>query len=173
MTKVLDPKGNELKPLMLQVVTSDERGPITLRLRHDDETIDLASATVEQRQFYVVYAPTDAKLAVTDWSKLLREVDELKEVHEAGIRERRAMYETGLSLQREVDAIVAENAKKTEALREMQRERDPERINALIKQAVNNATRTHEAELKVERAKTMALNIELATLRASKKKLKE
>lgn len=172
--KIVDHKGNELRAVLLQVLTSDDDGsPITLRARYDDgEKIDL-TVPESQRKFHIVYAPANATLGNTSWNEIVNEVEALRSMSVQREYERKAMNEEAASIKREVDAITAEIEKKTEALREMQRERDPERVNALIRSAVSNATRTHEAELKIERAKSARLESEVNELRASKKKLKE
>jgi len=172
--KIYDPKGNEMRPILLQVLTEDENGPLTLRARYDDEEkIDLAASNVTERRFYVFFAPVKTKLGNTTWNEIVTEVEELRALSVERTKMKKEIDLEIESIRREVVALEADRDKKTAAIRELQRERDPERVDALIRQAVNNGIRGREAELKIERAKSARLESELAEVRTSKKKLKE
>lgn len=81
------------------------------------------------------------------------------------------------------DALKAERARqraaideldhKTNALRELQRERDPSRIEALVAERVKSATATLDSALSQARRQCESAQREIEELRASKKKLRE
>lgn len=171
--KVTDPNGHELLPVLLQVLESNERGPRVLVLRHDDETIPLGEMPEEQRKFFTVYAPKDSTLPLTEWTSILRELESLKGETEADRRKLDDLKTRHETRMREHRAVVADNEQKTEALRELQRERDPERVAAQIRAAVTEATIKVEGELAVARGEVARLTSELNEAKASKKKLRE
>lgn len=163
----------DLRPVLLQVLTKDIHGPVTLRVRADDETVDLSNEDEGKREFYVMYALKDHQFGLTTWSTILNEVAKLSALSEERDRAKTDLEAQIAGIRRDVEANITDRERLTKELRELKREHDPERVNALVKQAVNVATGALEETLKVERAKVARLESEVTELRASKKKLKE
>jgi hypothetical protein len=169
MHKVYDPKGNELRLVLLQVVERDERGPKVLQVRHDDETVDLANATVDQRQFYMVWSPVEIGQG-SFWVKdFVADFYVMKEAHENRDKEKREIEHNIESLRHDIEAVEAENKAKTEELRRLQKERDPAVLERLVaERTAAETTKTHAAE-----AALRVLREELSQARIKNKRLKD
>jgi len=169
-----DPKGNELKPVLLQIMDSDAQGPILLRVRYDHEKIDLSSdANAGSAKFAIVYAPSDLVLGEMRLTDLYEDFDRLKAAHVAGEAEKDGLAYKIVGLTRDLTALGEENRIKTEALRALQKERDPVRFEALIAERAAKLAAKAEAELATARSDAAALRSEVVELRAAKKRLKE
>lgn len=158
---IKDPKGNDLVPILLQVMEADARGPVVLRQRFDDETVSMVDVPPEsgadQVQMYMVWAP---KLGGLGMFKLSRD------------QQRIELDQLIARVQREASTI-QDNRVKTDALRELQRERDPDRVAAAVANAVEVRTATLQAEITQLKASVVERDREIAELKASKKRLKE
>lgn len=76
-------------------------------------------------------------------------------------------------IQRELNVLSAENDAKTEELRKLQRERDPERIARAVDDAVKARTSALEAELVKYKDLLAGAHGEIRELKESKRRLKE
>lgn len=162
-----DPKGNELKVVLLQVMDKDEQGPLTLRVRYDHERIDLTNE--RDRTFLVMWTPVDSVLGEMRINDVY---DELQEVKAQQIAMKSGLVDQDRAIEatrRDLAAMEAENKTKTEALRVLQKERDPDRLEAMV------AARTVilNDKLTTAHAENADLKRWIEELRAAKKRLKE
>jgi chromosome segregation ATPase len=171
MSAVKDPAGNPLKRVLLQVIDSDEKGPITLRARLDHEKIDITDE--RQRKFYMVWVTEDQELGVVWLNDLVKEFYKLKEIFKQ--REDQASQLTHQIdfVKHEFDSLRADNDRKTEALRVLQRERDPTRFDASIAERIAERTKALEDKLSQANMSLAKQRSEIEELKASKKRLRE
>ena len=148
MKTLRDPQGRELKLVLFQVVDRDANGPRTLRVRHDHEKIDIANATEAERTFLLVWVPVNEVLGEMQMSDIFRDYEEVKE-------KAAALHAQVVQTNRDIDNVRREHASlseelktKTEALRALQKERDPERVNTLIASAVKVQTAALEDQVR-------------------------
>jgi prefoldin subunit 5 len=166
---VTDPNGVELKVTLLHVLESDHHGPTLCRVRYDDESIQLADQP-EANQFLLVWAAPKSMLTADAIMKDIFEVKErLVEIEEA----RKQVATHAQLVVAEATRLDAELQEKTAALRDLQRERDPARIEALVAQRVLERTQALEQSVATLKADAEAQRREIGDLRASKKKLRE
>ena len=166
MAALKDPKGNPLKIVLLQILEADVQGPILLRVRRDHEQIDLADE--RRNKFLVVWVSEDQVLGELQLNDLYEDFEKVKE--QAAIRES-AKVELDhqiAAISHEMTALTEENRVKTEALRVLQKERDPHRLEVLVQVR----TLKLEDEMLRARAEAAELRSEVAELRAAKKRLK-
>jgi chromosome segregation ATPase len=169
MSVVKDNKGNVLKPTLLRAVSADEKGPINLRVIRDDEVVQLGSIPEHERRFIVVWVPEGSTLGKDRLSALLEEFENLKERFAERELHANEMKALTRSLEHDIAAVQDENKTKTEALRQLQKERDPDKLEILVRER----TAKLEDDLIKTRAEIATLKGENADLRASKKRLKE
>lgn len=173
---VRDLKGNVLKLILLQVMDRHADGmPLVLHVRREDERIDLTATTpnVPTPQFLMVWVPADSGLSETSVSALVAELDAVKEL-QASAEQLRAQLTIDLNtVTREVQALIEENYTKTEALRVLQKERDPEHVARLVKEQTDKATEKLTTELVAARAQLSGLTSELTEAKVAKKRLRE
>jgi hypothetical protein len=171
VTRVYDHKGVELLPTILQIKERNEQGaPVLLRVRFDDEKVGFVDPN--ERTFLIVWAPVGAQheFPASDLARQFHEAKLLSEQLHTEVVETRRMID---QVQREHKALTEENEKKTAALRELQRERDPERLAGLIDSAVRIAGDKAAKEITELRATLATKDSEITELRASKRKLRE
>jgi len=174
MAKLRDGQGNELIPTLLHVADRDERGrPTVCRVRYDDERIGLDANDHARNTFLLVWSPVDSQLGELDIKDLAREYETLKEradkMHELAVIVRQDIE----TVKAENARLVAENEQKTVALRELNKERDPERFDKAVADKVDFMTGLLQAKLKVSNEIIAKQESELRELRATKKKLRE
>lgn len=168
---VKDPSGNPLKLVLLQIIDSDEQGPITLRARLDDEQISLANE--RQRKFLMVWTAVDNDCGLVDLANVYQEFEILKAQNEVR-KETKAQLDRDIAnIQRDVERLERENKDKTEELRQLHKERDPERIAVLVAHSVKERTATLEDQIRAQATEKANLQREIDELRASKRRLKE
>lgn len=169
--RVEDPAGNRLTSVVLLVTERDGELPRTLRYLRDDETVDVSEAN--NRQFLIVWVATDFARAETGLSSMMDQIYQVtakaEEVKEANV----ALRNDVEWVRKEHDKITAELAEKTAALRQLQRERDPSRIDREVAERVAAATADLEARLGVVKQTNLQLQREADELRTSKKRLRE
>jgi len=169
MSLARDPEGKPLTSIVLRVRNSDHRGPTTLEVLHDTDVV----APQAGDQFMIVWAADAPNLGTSRFSTMFEELTKLKAIQTEMRVEIEAQHGAVASIQRAAGQLEEENAQKTEALRALQKERDPERQATTVRDAVEAATADLQAELKTTRAAHAELERLIAELRASKKKLKE
>lgn len=171
MTKVYDHNGVELLPTILQVKERNEHGaPTLMRVRFDDDKIGIANP--EERTFLIVWAPVGAQheFPADDLARQLHKArQDAAQFHEEVVDTRRLIDQ----VQREHKALTVDNEQKTAALRELQRERDPERIQRLIQEAVDKALIDANKQIADLRASAATKDSAITELKASKRKLRE
>lgn len=168
---VRDSAGTELKPALLQILDKDADGPILLRARRPHETIELTDE--RRRSFLVVWAPVDQSLGEVQLNQLYEDFEALKESHEQAKAAKAQIARDIENIERDVKGLEAENKGLVESLRQLHKERDPSRLDAMVKDAVEKRTAALTAELAKARADIAERDREIAELKASKKKLKE
>jgi hypothetical protein len=168
---VVDPDGIKLKRMLLQVIDRDERGPRTLCTRHDHETIDLTD--VDHRSFIIVWVPETITLGDVSLAQIYNEFQNLKVINAQRELERVELSREIRDVERDIERAQAENKTKTEALRDLQRERDPERLEATLRARVEGRTASYQETLRQAMQKLDEQKREIEELRASKRKLKE
>lgn len=165
-----DPNGNALRQVLLQIIDKDECGPIMLRVRRDHERIDLSEGTPT---FMIVWAPEDQILGELRLSDVLAELEEVKR-QQAESKEMRVLQSRDLArFERDLAAKEKENEQKTAALRELQKERDPERFDRAVKERTAELQRALEAANNAGIRRAADLERRIAELETSKKKLRE
>lgn len=172
MTTVVDPKGNRLVPVILQVIERDaDNQPKTLRFSRDDEKIDLLDH--ENPQFLIVWSPSDLAHREASLSSLLVQFYDVK-------AQAKQLHEQVADVNRQIDWVRGEHAKmtaeletKTAELRKLQRERDPERVDREVAARVDAATAELRVALGQAKVNHEALKREIDELKAAKKKLRE
>lgn len=171
MKTIRDPKGNELKIVLLQVLEKDEQGPLALRVRRDHEKIDLTDEG--HREFLMVWTPVNAVLGEMRIGDIVSEYETLKELNEQRQAMKAQLDRDIAAIQHEHEKLEAEMKTKTEELRKLQRERDPERVAFLVAEAVKERTATLENQIRRQAADIVERDRWVAELRESKKRLKE
>lgn len=169
-----DPKGNELRAVLLQVMERDEhKMPLVLRMRYDHEPVKLDTGEGEPTTFWMVWAPRDLALGELRLSDLTEELDRAKvtatELSAELVLQNRRID----SVTREYAAITEENRVKTEALRVLQKERDPEHVERIAKEHVDKATAKLDGELRAALSREADLKSQLAEAKEAKKRLRE
>ena len=170
---VRDPKGNELKMIVLQVMERGDQGPTMLRVRYDHETVELEGTTEIQREFMLVWTPIHAVLGEMRLEDIANELIVARAEIASCTESIETVTHDNRSLREQLGRAQGELTEKTSALREIQKERDPARFDRAVQ------ARTAELEAKVT-AVASAGATEVATLRsrvaeleASKRKLRE
>lgn len=171
MKTIRDPKGNELKTVLLQVLEKDEQGPVMLRVRRDHEKIDLTDET--HREFWMAWVPVDKVLGEMRLDDILSEYTTLKELSEQRNAAKAQLDRDIATIQHEHEKLEAEAKTKTEELRRLQRERDPERVAFLVAEAVKERTTTLEDQIRRQAGDIVERDRWIAELRESKRRLKE
>jgi chromosome segregation ATPase len=160
-----------MEPILLQVLTADEHGPITLQRRLDKEEISLSQP--HQRQFYIVYTPVNAKLGTTTWDELYRDLDKLKEEHEDWRIKRAEMDQLIEQLKARQKQLDDELKAKTDALREANKQLDPARFDDAVRTAVAAKTKALNDAHQLVAEENARLRTESGNLRSSNKKIKD
>lgn len=170
---VRDSHGKELKCVLLQIKERDRSTgvPRILVVRRDDEKIDLTETN--DPAFLTVWVHLDQKLGEVELAKMVADFQALKEQAAANDIERKSIKNAIASVERDLTKLQDECDLKTEELRKLQRERDPERQKQTISAAVLVATETSDKLLKDLTANLADRDREIVELRASKRKLKE
>ena len=171
MRKVHDAEGNELKLAIFQVTDRDEQGPTRLRVLRDHEVVDLSKE--ENPTFMHAWVHVNGVLGEMRMSDLLHDFEELKVTAKDLAAQRVEQDRAIKGLQREVDAVQEENRVKTEELRRLQRERDPERVEKLVQERIMAATEDLRKELVTRNLEIGERNREIRELKESKRRLKE
>lgn len=171
MSVLRDPAGNELHLVMLQVWTSDERGPILLKNRLDDENISLVDKA--KNKFLMVWTAKEDAVGITELDPLITAAREAKEQAEAARAEIAQIQRDIAAVTAENKRLTAENEQKTQSLRELQKERDPGRIDRMIVEAVDKQTKLLQLEVASLKSTLADRDSDIAELKAAKKKLKE
>lgn len=166
---IKDPSGHPMKQVVLQVTDTDLVGPRSFRALRDDETVNLAET--KNREFIIVWVREDGRL--------ISENKLIDDYHELLVLATRRQEEKA-QLDRDIDNVKiglgkleSENKIKTEELRVLRRERDPERIGYQIAEAVKNQTASLEQNIATLRADKANMQLEINELKYSKRKLKE
>lgn len=171
-----DHKGNELKLVLLQVMERGEQGPTLCRVRYDHEVIDVGNASEIQREFLMVYTLVDSVLGELRMGDLKGTPEELLEYRDLLLKAREEIKATKNVLataERHALEQDAELREKTNALRDLQRERDPNRLEATVAARVESATEQWRGQETAYRAEIATLKSRVAELEASKRKLRE
>lgn len=172
---VRDPFGSELFPLLLQIQETDDGGrPTICGIRRDDDPVSLASAEPLSRHFVIVWCRQG--LGVTEGNPLARRADELladARTLEDARREAADAREARDALRSERNRLAEDLRQKTESLRDLQRERDPERAERLAQERVAAATSDLMAQLAHARADIAVRDQEIAELKTAKRRLRE
>lgn len=169
---VLDPKGNKLSLVVLQVISRHPDGrPEKLALRYDEERFEVS----EGATFILVWAAAGDLTGggQTALGKLVEDLDTVKAANASHALMATELRREADTLHRELKRIQVDNEAKTAELRALQRERDPERLERLIAERVAAATADLEAKLAVSKGIAADLNRTIDELRASKRKLRE
>lgn len=173
MNRVEDPKGNRLIPIVLEVITRDDKErPLTLRCRRDNEVIGLAESG-SAPTFLIVWATVNSTVGESGFSAIMKQAEEARDLAiatQANIED----------LERDVRRVTADNAKltdenekKTAELRMLQRERDPERLERAVTERVVLATKDLAARSSVLKAELQSVKQELESVRTAKKRLRD
>lgn len=172
--KVLDPQGRELRMFLLQVMERDKEGqPTVCRVRYDHEKIDPTDGPDGQAVFLLVWSATN-KIHGELWLKdLTEEFEEMKEKFAQSLELKRQQAAQIVAAQQSLESYELEIKEKTEALRALQKERDPQRLESMVAERTAAATLALGAKLRDEQVKSGNLEREVAELKASKKKLRE
>jgi hypothetical protein len=160
---------------VMQVVDRDPDGkPRGYRILYDNETLDVGKAADEgNANFILVWTPLDQNANEQSMAGLVAEMEQLRG-KQAELQALRTEQDRDLRrIEGEVTRLEADTAKKTEELRRLQRERDPERIAREVADQVAAQTAVMRAELTTARAAVATLTEELRGAQASKKKLRE
>lgn len=173
MTQIRDPSGEALYPTVLRVTAMDEqRRPTICRVLYDDEKLTLPD-DVGENQFLTVWSPRERLLGTDALSLIMRQADELM----ASIASSKVEIAEAMNLTRSVsaerDRLAAECTRKTEALRELQRFRDPSRVELLVAGRVSMATANLEARLAAQQRVIVDKDCEIAELKIAKRRLRE
>lgn len=173
--RVEDPEGNRLSCVLLQIIERDGDRPRVLRLLRDDETVDLAAAAVDGNtvSFLAVWATTDAVRAERGLSALMEDCYKLREISKERDEICKSLQNDVNFIRQEHVKINAELEEKTAALRQLQRERDPTRIEREVADRVQAATRELEARLSVVKQENHQLRRDADELRAAKRRLRD
>lgn len=133
-------------------------------------------AEVKQAKAVLDAQLPEAAWLVGEWRDLNQECIRLEEVaqaHRSLIAESSQLRRDVASLSAERDALSVERDELVRQLRDMNRERDPARTEALIRAASARACETVNAELAAARAVNAELQCKVNELTASKRKLRE
>lgn len=168
-----DHKGNELKLVLLQVMERGEQGPTLCRVRYDHEVIDVGNASEIQREFLMVYTPVDSVLGMGDLKGTPEELLEYRDLLLKAREEIKATKNVLATAERHALEQDAELREKTNALRDLQRERDPNRLEATVAARVESVTEQWRGQETAYRAEIATLKSRVAELEASKRKLRE
>jgi hypothetical protein len=172
--KIYDPKGNLLVPTLLHVMERDEHGnPTACRVRYDHEQIALAESGTDQNTFLLVWAPATIIMGELRMEDLTKELDETKEQRDMALRDL-------ASARRDVDRLTADTTRaggevedKTAALRELQKERDPARLERAVAERTEKLRTALDETTTAARAEATTLRYRITELEVSKKKLRE
>ncbi len=174
MAKLIrDPKGNELKLVLLQIMERCDQGPTVCRVRYDHEKIGLANP--EQREFLMVWTPVDSVLGEMraedndTINSLMATQDALGDAH----KEIADTQKLCKQVQAANAALQVEIDQKTTALRDLQRERDPARLEALVQERTKELDTKFAAAQRSSGAEIAQLKSRVTELEASKRKLRE
>lgn len=170
---IRDPDGVELKKVLLHVVEEDGQGPLMLRVRRDHEKIELSDDPDRVDKFLIAWSPVNSVFGELRLSDIFTDLEEVKAKQELLSAERVQQAARLRAAEQSLQSMEEENRVKTEALRVLQKERDPERIVALVRERVEQATEALAAELRQAKVDAEALQREVAELRTAKKRLKE
>ena len=136
--------GEELKLVLLRSVESDEQGPRILEMMRDHEKYDVN----ENFRVFTAWVKVNNMLGEMHINDLFSDFDKIKaqakELHEMRIEQDRAIKTAQKQLADQEEEIKL----KTEALRELQKERDPERFQKAVNQAVDFQLGQFNARLK-------------------------
>jgi len=168
---VKDPQGIPLKRVLLQVIDSDAEGAIMLRARRDTERIDISDE--RKNKFLLVWCPEDTVLGEVDLAEMYDEFQTLKARMDAHLSQKEQLERDIDNVRRDFDTLTRENKEKTEALRVLQKERDPERFTIAVAQAIKERTASLEDQIRQQAADKVAMQREIDELKASKRRLKE
>jgi len=172
MAKVRDPNGTELVPTLLHVLERDDCGnPTVCRVRYDDEKILLERDEPEApaATFLIVWAPREiggVTLPIVDVIAKANEAHELRATVDAARRETAMM-----SI--ECDRARSELEQKTAALRDLQKERDPQRMERAVQERTVDLQRQLTEARSRAASEASLLRSRIAELETSKKKLRD
>ncbi len=174
--RVEDPAGNRLTSVVLQVIERDPDGQArTLRYLHDDETVDLAAANAAGGpiQFLIVWMAARDVQTEVGLPSLMEQIYSAKAKANERDEAIKALTNDVAWVRGEQAKLTVEIEAKTAALRQLQRERDPERIEREVSDRVSKATADLDTRLLVVKQENAQLRRDADELRASKKRLRE
>lgn len=169
--RVEDPAGNRLTSVVLQIVERDGERPRLLRYMRDDETVDLADET--NRHFMIVWVASDLARAETGLPALMEQLYDVNAQAKALKEGNATLCNDVERVRKQHERITAELEEKTTALRQLQRERDPARVEREVADRVAAATADLETRLSVVKQENHQLRRDADELRAAKRRLRE
>lgn len=165
MKTMRDPEGRELRLVYFEYVGMDDVGSFTLRIRSEEDTMTMPDKAEALRSKFL-----QAWVPLTEEQQRDLKKDPKASLSQALVN---APYLEASSLRKTIVALEEDLVVKTEELRKLQRERDPERFAFSVAEAVKTRTSSLEAQVQRTSAEKHLLQQEIEELRASKKRLKE
>ena len=165
MKMIRDPEGRELRLVYFEYVGVDDLGSFTLRIRSSEDVETMPDrAEALRAKFITAWVP------LTEEQRQNLRKDPKVALSQALVD---APYLEASHLRKTISDLEEELATKTEELRRLQRERDPDRVAAAVAAAVKEQTAALEDQVRRQAAEKVELQREIEELKASKRRLKE
>lgn len=167
MSVAKDQAGNELKPVVALVHGRAPDGwPLELKPLRDTDEADITIPS--ERDFVIVWCSR-----ATGMGSRTGAIAEIITTAEEREQQKIELDQAIAAAQRGLKELADENASKTEALRQLQRERDPARLERMVSEAVATRTTALEAAVAQLKATIVERDREIRELKESKRRLKE